>query len=241
MSSEEKFKYMLTQEYDYKKINTENPPLDMSMKTTVKIRPYQEKALSRMFVGGRARSGIIVLPCGAGKTLVGISAINRVRKRTLVLCINNITVKQWRSQVCNFTNLDPSKIFMFISETKDLSIPDLNEPCIVISTYTMISKADEGRSNYSREFVTRLGKVEWGLLILDEVQVAPAEVFKKAFLTKTKSHCKLGLTATLVREDNKIEDLQFYIVDSSLSRALNYMRRVGLILLSRDILQESSV
>lgn len=53
--------------------------------------------------------------------------------------------------------------------------------------------------------------MEWGLLILDEVQVAPAEVFKRAFLTKTKSHCKLGLTATLVREDNKIEDLQFYI------------------------------
>ena len=96
MSAENKFKYMLTQEYDYKKINEENPRLEMSMKTTVKIRPYQETALSRMFVEGRARSGIIVLPCGAGKTLVGISAINRVKKRTLVLCINNITVKQWR-------------------------------------------------------------------------------------------------------------------------------------------------
>ena len=93
MSAENKFKYMLTQEYDYKKVNEENPRLEMSMKTTVKIRPYQEKALSRMFVAGRARSGIIVLPCGAGKTLVGISAINRVKKRTLVLCINNITVK----------------------------------------------------------------------------------------------------------------------------------------------------
>lgn len=69
------------------------------------------------------------------------------------------------------------------------------------------------RSKYSKEFITRLGEVEWGLLVLDEVQVAPAEVFKKAFLTKTKSHCKLGLTATLVREDNKIEDLQFYIVN----------------------------
>lgn len=100
---------------------------------------------------------------------------------------------------------------MFISETKDQKIPDLKDPYIVISTYTMISRNDTGRSEYSREFVERLGLVEWGLLILDEVQVAPAEVFKNAFLTKTKSHCKLGLTATLVREDNKIEDLQFYI------------------------------
>ena len=55
---------------------------------------------------------------------------------------------------------------------------------------------------------------DWGLLVLDEVQVAPAEVFKKAFLTKTVSHCKIGLTATLIREDNKIEDLQFYISGS---------------------------
>lgn len=67
------------------------------------------------------------------------------------------------------------------------------------------------RSAYSAEFIKNIGLVDWGLLVLDEVQVAPAETFKKAFLTKTKSHCKLGLTATLVREDNKIEDLQFYI------------------------------
>ena len=67
------------------------------------------------------------------------------------------------------------------------------------------------RSPYSRKYIENIGSVEWGLLVLDEVQVAPAEVFKKAFLTKTKSHCKIGLTATLVREDNKIEDLQFYV------------------------------
>lgn len=67
------------------------------------------------------------------------------------------------------------------------------------------------RSSYSAEYMKNIGGVEWGLLILDEVQVAPAEVFKRAFLTKTKSHCKIGLTATLVREDNKIEDLQFYV------------------------------
>lgn len=75
----------------------------------------------------------------------------------------------------------------------------------------MISRKDELRSERAFEFMRNISQTEWGLLILDEVQVAPAEVFKKAFLTKTKSHCKIGLTATLLREDNKIEDLQFYI------------------------------
>lgn len=213
MSNEDKFKYMLTQEYDYRRDTKENPILDFRLKTHVKIRPYQEKALSRMFVDNRARSGVIVLPCGAGKTLVGIIAMSTVKRRTLILCINNITVKQWEKQALDFSTLPQEKIFKFISETKDDKIPDLTQSCVVISTYTMISRSDEGRSAYSKEFIDRLGQVEWGLLILDEVQVAPAEVFKKAFLTKTKSHCKLGLTATLVREDNKIEDLQFYIVD----------------------------
>lgn len=155
-----------------------------------------------------------MLPCGAGKTLVGIIAMARIKRRTLILCINNITVKQWEKQAQDFSNISGLKIFKFISDTKNETIPDLNEACVIISTYTMISRSDEGRSAYSKEFIDKLGKVEWGLLILDEVQVAPAEVFKKAFLTKTKSHCKLGLTATLVREDNKIEDLQFYIVVS---------------------------
>ena len=85
-------------------------------------------------------------------------------------------------------------------------------PCVVISTYTMITKNDDQRSAYSREFIKYLGSVEWGVLVLDEVQVAPADQFRRAIDEKTHSHCKLGLTATLVREDNKIDDLQFYLV-----------------------------
>ena len=87
----------------------------------------------------------------------------------------------------------------------------MDEPCVVVSTYTMISRREDLRSEKARKFMENISKTEWGLLVLDEVQVAPAEVFKRAFLNKTKSHCKIGLTATLLREDNKIEDLQFYI------------------------------
>ena len=109
---------------------------------------YQEEAMNRVFVKDRARSGIIVLPCGAGKTLVGISAICQMKKRTLVLCINNLNVKQWCRQIELFTNINPKQIFKFISVEKDdknLKVPDLNQPCIVVSTYTMISKNDEFR------------------------------------------------------------------------------------------------
>jgi len=164
-----------------------------------------------MFVKDRARSGIIVLPCGAGKTLIGIMAVCQMKCRSLIMCINNLTVKQWYKQIEAFTNVDMKRVHKFISDNKDETVPNLQEPCIVISTYTMISKKDELRSQYSRNYVDAIGGVEWGLLVLDEVQVAPAEVFKRAFLNKTRSHCKLGLTATLIREDNKIEDLQFYI------------------------------
>jgi DNA excision repair protein ERCC-3 len=211
MTNEDKFKYMLTQEFDFRKPTPQNPILDFRLKTHVKIRPYQEKAISKMFVDGRARSGVIVLPCGAGKTLVGIIAMARVKRRTLILCINNITVKQWEKQILDYSTLPQNKIYKFTSESKDEAMPDLTQSCVVISTYPMISRSDERRSQLSLSLIERLGSVEWGLLVLDEVQVAPADVFKDAFVTKTKSHCKLGLTATLVREDNKIEDLQFYV------------------------------
>lgn len=108
---------------------------------------YQEESLRRLFVKDRARSGIIVLPCGAGKTLVGIAAICQMKQRSLVLCINNQNVTQWCRQIKNFTTIDPQKIIKFVSvdSSKKLKPPDLNEPCIVVSTYTMIGMNDASR------------------------------------------------------------------------------------------------
>ena len=106
---------------------------------------YQEQSIGRMFVKGRARSGIIVLPCGAGKTLVGIMAVCQMRCSALIMCINNLTVKQWYRQTEAFTNVDMRRVHKFVSDGKDDVIPDLSQPCIVISTYTMLSKKDELR------------------------------------------------------------------------------------------------
>jgi DNA excision repair protein ERCC-3 len=198
----EKYKYMLSQEYEFKTDQT--PDIDIQVKSIIKIRAYQESAINRIFCKGRARSGIIVLPCGAGKTLIGILTLCRMKKRTLILCINNLTVRQWFRQIELFCNVDSSRIFKFISEEKSADKIDLDKYDILISTYKMMSHRDEHRSKYAADIMSQVKKVDWGLLILDEVQVGPAEVFKKSFLNKTKSHCKIGLTATLIREDNKI-------------------------------------
>ena len=81
----------LIEEYDFKQ-DSKTPDLRIELKTTTTIREYQEAALSKMFSGGRARSGIIVLPCGAGKTLTGIAAAAHIKKSVLVLCSSNYAV-----------------------------------------------------------------------------------------------------------------------------------------------------
>ncbi|KAJ1342487.1 hypothetical protein BSLG_002929 [Batrachochytrium salamandrivorans] len=164
--------YPLMEEYDFRHDDiNEDLEIDLSPKTT--IRDYQEKCLSKMFgggaSGGRARSGIIVLPTGAGKTLVGITAACTVKKSTLVLCTNALSVEQWANEFRKWSTLQDHQIAKFTADSK-----------------------------------------QRGLMILDEVHVVPANVFRRV-LTTVAAHTKLGLTATLVREDDKIEDLNFLI------------------------------
>ena len=85
----------LIEEFDFRKDNV-SPDLRIELKSTTQVRDYQEQSLSKMFSNGRARSGIIVLPCGAGKTLTGITAACYVKKSVLVLCNSNVSVEQWR-------------------------------------------------------------------------------------------------------------------------------------------------
>jgi DNA excision repair protein ERCC-3 len=96
--------YPTLEEYDFRN-DTRNPDLDIALKPMTRIRPYQEKSLSKMFGNGRARSGIIVLPCGAGKSLTGIAAASRVRKSVLCLCTSSVSVDQWAAQFKLWTNL----------------------------------------------------------------------------------------------------------------------------------------
>jgi DNA excision repair protein ERCC-3 len=97
------------EEYDFKN-DTINPVLNIDLRPTTRIRHYQEKSLSKMFGNGRARSGIIVLPCGAGKSLTGVTAASTVKKSCIILCINNASVVQWKEQFTMWTNVSVSFI-----------------------------------------------------------------------------------------------------------------------------------
>ncbi|KAJ3064212.1 transcription factor TFIIH complex ERCC-3 subunit, partial [Quaeritorhiza haematococci] len=199
--------YPLMEEYDFRHDDT-NATLDIDLNPKTVIRDYQEKSLSKMFGGGggRARSGIIVLPTGAGKTLVGITAACTVKKSTLVLCTNALSVEQWANEFRNWSSIKPGQIAKFTADNKTKFAGDAG---IVISTYTMITHSGK-RSWDTAKMIEFINSTEWGLLILDEVHVVPANVFRRV-LTTVAAHTKLGLTATLLREDDKIEDLNFLI------------------------------
>lgn len=110
--------YPLLAEYDFKN-DTVNPDIHVDLKPSAILRPYQEKSLRKMFGNGRARSGVIVLPCGAGKSLVGVTACCTVRKRCLVLCNSGVSVEQWKAQFKMWSTADDSVICRFTSEAKD--------------------------------------------------------------------------------------------------------------------------
>ena len=199
--------YPTLEEYDFRN-DTRNPDLDIALKPMTRIRPYQEKSLSKMFGNGRARSGIIVLPCGAGKSLTGIAAASRVRKSCLCLCTSSVSVDQWAAQFKLWTNLTDREIVRFTSQVKE-EFPPLDKAIVCVTTYNMVSAGGK-RSEESRRVLEQLRAREWGIMLLDEVHVVPAAMFRKV-IGITKAHCKLGLTATLVREDEKVEHLNFLI------------------------------
>ncbi|CAH1955968.1 unnamed protein product [Acanthoscelides obtectus] len=194
----------LLAEYDFRN-DTINPDINIDLRPSAVLRPYQEKSLRKMFGNGRARSGVIVLPCGAGKSLVGVTACCTVRKRALVLCNSGVSVEQWKQQFKMWSTADDSMICRFTSEAKDKPMG-----CsILVTTYSMITHTQR-RSWEAEQTMKWLQEQEWGIMVLDEVHTIPAKMFRRV-LTIVQSHCKLGLTATLLREDDKIADLNFLI------------------------------
>ncbi|CAH8646401.1 unnamed protein product [Schistosoma curassoni] len=195
----------LLTEYDFR-LDRANKDILIDLKASTTLRPYQEKSLRKMFGNGRARSGVIVLPCGAGKTLVGVTAACTIRKPTFVLCTSGVAVEQWRAQFKLWSTIEDGQILRFTSDAKDR--PNINSH-ICISTYSMIAHSAK-RSYEADRMMSWIRSQEWGLMILDEVHTIPAKMFRRV-LTLVQAHCKLGLTATLVREDDKITDLNFLI------------------------------
>ena len=197
--------YPVLEEYDYDNDNV-NAKLDINLKPNTTIRSYQEKSLSKMFSNTRARSGIIVLPCGAGKTLVGITAACTIKKGTIILCTSSMSVVQWRNEFLKWSNISSNDIAIFTSDHKEKFT---RETGIIVSTYSMVTQT-RSRSHDAQKMMDFITDREWGLMILDEVHVVPASIFRKV-TGSVSTHSKLGLTATLLREDDKITHLNFLI------------------------------
>lgn len=198
--------FPVLEEYDFRRDEV-NPNLDIDLRPGTQIRPYQEKSLSKMFGNGRAKSGLIVLPCGAGKTLVGITAACTIKKGIIVLCTSSMSVVQWRQEFLKWSNINPDDIVAFTSDSKGSVFT--GSTGIIVTTYSMVTQS-RARSYDAEKMMRFLTGREWGLMLLDEVHVVPANIFRKV-TSSIKTHSKLGLTATLLREDDKISDLNFLI------------------------------
>ncbi|MCL2690994.1 MAG: helicase-associated domain-containing protein [Candidatus Bathyarchaeota archaeon] len=158
-------------------------------------RDYQLDAVSAFRAGGRGDHGVVVLPCGAGKTIVGLEVMARLQTETLILTTSITAVRQWISELVHKTNISPDLIGEYSGEKKDV------KP-VTVSTYQIISaKNSVGEQKHFKIFSER----NWGFIIYDEVHILPAPVFRVTAELQAKR--RLGLTATLVREDGHEGDV----------------------------------
>jgi DNA excision repair protein ERCC-3 len=155
------------------------------------LRDYQRMAADAFWAGG---SGVIVLPCGAGKTLVGAAAMAKAQATTLILVTNTVAGRQWKRELIARTSLTEEEIGEYSGEKKEV------RP-VTIATYQVVTRKTKGEYRHLELFDSR----DWGLVVYDEVHLLPAPVFRMT--ADLQSRRRLGLTATLVREDGREGDV----------------------------------
>ncbi|HET7558467.1 MAG TPA: DNA repair helicase XPB [Limnochordia bacterium] len=178
--------------------------LELALRATTRrgddftMRPYQREAVAAFYAGGGAQggSGVVVLPCGAGKTVVGIGAMAELSCATLILATGITAVRQWISELVDKTDIDPELIGEYTGERKEI------KP-VTISTYQTLTYRPRREDDFPhlKLFESR----DWGLIIYDEVHLLPAPVFRAT--ADIQARRRLGLTATLVREDGHETDV----------------------------------
>ncbi|MEV0074577.1 DNA repair helicase XPB [Amycolatopsis sp. NPDC050768] len=155
------------------------------------LRDYQRQAAEAFWAGG---SGVVVLPCGAGKTLVGAAAMAHAKATTLILVTNTVAGRQWKRELVARTSLTEDEIGEYSGEKKEI------RP-VTIATYQVVTRKTKGEYRHLELFDSR----DWGLVVYDEVHLLPAPVFRMT--ADLQSRRRLGLTATLVREDGREGDV----------------------------------
>jgi DNA excision repair protein ERCC-3 len=171
---------------------TPGTPHDIDLdQTGWAIRPYQQDAVDHFIEGG---SGVVVLPPGSGKTIIGAAAMAAVKTNTLILVTNTVSARQWRDELLRRTTLTPEEIGEYSGQVKEV------KP-VTIATYQILTSKRKGEYAH----LALLDALDWGLVLYDEVHLLPAPVFK--LTADLQARRRLGLTATLVREDGREGDV----------------------------------
>ncbi len=179
-------------------------PCPIQLKPTTKaglpftLRDYQLQAAEAFHQAGSSRggSGVIVLPCGAGKTIVGMAAMSKLGAQTLIVCTSLAAVHQWIREILDKTSLKPEQVGEYSSDQKQL------RP-VTVATYNILTYTKQGAESYKH--FDLFNAANWGLIIYDEVHLLPAPLFRMT--AEIQARRRLGLTATLVREDGLEEDV----------------------------------
>lgn len=177
-------------------------PIELRSRTlsgaAFQVRDYQRLSVEAFHAGGEARggSGVVVLPCGAGKTIVGLVAMALLKKQTLILTTSTTAVEQWRRELLDKTDLDEADVATYTGESKAIAP-------VTIATYQIVTYRPKKLGDFPHFKV--FNERDWGLVIYDEVHLLPAPVFRVT--ADIQARRRLGLTATLVREDNREEDV----------------------------------
>ncbi|MFC1409391.1 DNA repair helicase XPB [Streptacidiphilus sp. N1-12] len=171
-------------------VDGEAHPIELDQ-TGWQLRPYQQQAVEGFWHGG---SGVVVLPCGAGKTLVGAAAMATAKATTLILVTNTVSARQWKHELVKRTSLTEEEIGEYSGTRKEI------RP-VTIATYQVMTTKRKGVYAHLELFDSR----DWGLVVYDEVHLLPAPIFR--FTADLQARRRLGLTATLVREDGREGDV----------------------------------
>jgi len=171
-------------------VDGEAHPIDL-VEDGWQLRDYQRLAAEGFWHGG---SGVVVLPCGAGKTIVGAAAMARARATTLILVTNTVSARQWRDELLKRTSLTEDEIGEYSGSRKEI------RP-VTIATYQVMTTKRKGAYSHLELFDAR----DWGLVVYDEVHLLPAPIFRMT--ADLQARRRLGLTATLIREDGREGDV----------------------------------
>jgi DNA excision repair protein ERCC-3 len=183
---------------------TEGAPLPIQLRVLARsglpfhVRDYQREATDVFYAGGDVRggSGVIVLPCGAGKTIVGIAAMALMQKSTLILTTSITAVKQWIREILDKTDLADSDVTEYSGEVKNIGP-------VTVATYQILTHRPDKKEEFPH--FKLFDQRDWGLIIYDEVHLLPAPVFRVT--ANIQARRRLGLTATLIREDGREGDV----------------------------------